>query len=100
MAESDGTLSISELQRSLSATLLRVTGTSEPVFVAVGERAGVAIVDLDTYRELLELADRGLTAEIVARAAQADASGDTVSGSDVKDEWQRDIERWKHEANG
>jgi hypothetical protein len=57
-------------------------------------------VDLEVYRELLDLADRGLTQEIVARAAEADATRDTVSWADVQAEWQQDIARWKREADG
>jgi hypothetical protein len=100
MAESSCLLSLSELQDALAPTLLRVAGTNESVFVSVGDQAGVAIVDIEVYRELLTLADRGLTAEIVTRAAEADATGDSVSWAEMQAEWQQDIARWKRGAGG
>jgi PHD/YefM family antitoxin component YafN of YafNO toxin-antitoxin module len=58
MSEHDNIMSLKTLADGLQQTVLHVNDTKEPVFVAVKGRPGVAIVDLDGYRELIRLADR------------------------------------------
>ena len=100
MPERDDIISMKKLHERLEETLARVTHTKQPMYVYVPEHRGVAIVELEEYRELERLAEKGLIAEVVEEAVRTDAAGDAVSWEVINEELKRDIEERKRGEKG
>ena len=96
MPEENPTMSLSDLEMCLAQTVARVNRTKEPAFVAVGDGAGVAIVDLKEYIELERLADLGTLIEANGELERDIAEGALVPWEGVMDAWQRKDEEWAY----
>jgi PHD/YefM family antitoxin component YafN of YafNO toxin-antitoxin module len=100
MPEHDNVMSLKTLAEGLQQTVLRVNDTKEPIFVAIKGRPGVAIVDLDEYRELIRLADIGLMVELNEEVKCEEAEGTLVPWSVVIQELMEIIEEQKRLEDG
>jgi len=99
MVERDDVISLHKLGGRLSETIKRVNHTKQPVYVAIKGQPGVAIVDLDEYRELVRLAEKGLGGELAAEIERDEAAGALVPWEVVNEELKDKIERWKREED-
>jgi hypothetical protein len=100
MAKEPKIISLGALETCVRQTISRVNQTRVPVFVAVRGEPGVAILDMNEYRELERLADIGLMVELQSQIARDEAEGALVPWEIVNDEWKRKIEAWKREEDG
>lgn len=100
MAKDDNIISLGVLETCVRQTISRVNQTRVPVFVAVRGAPGVAILDMNEYRELERLADIGLMVELEREIARDEAEGALVPWEVANDEWKRKIDAWKREGDG
>lgn len=93
----DDCISMKRLREHLDEIIERVLDTKQPMYVWHPRRAGIAILELEEYNELVRLAEKGLIAEIVAEAERSDREGDSVPWEVIKAEWEREDEQWARE---
>lgn len=93
-------VNVPTLERCLRQTLARVNETKLPVYVAIKGQPGVAMVDMDEYRELRRLAEIGFAVEAHEEIERNIAEGTVISWDELSKEWEADIERWKREELG
>ena len=100
MAKQDNIISLGTLETCLRQTILRVSRTKVPMFVAVRGEPGVAIIDMNEYRELERLAEIGLMLERQKEIERDEAEGALVPWEVINEEWKSKVEAWKREEDG
>lgn len=78
---------ITDLQRQAGQVLNSLSDSDEPVIVTQRGRASAVLISAERYAQIeedLERLDELELAEMVGKAREARASGDTVSHQDVK----------------
>ena len=93
-------MSLKQLESCLRQTITRVNATNQPTYVAVRGQPGVAIVDLDEYREMERLAERGLIAEIAEQVAHDEAEGALSPVEAVERDLRQIMQERKRRENG
>jgi len=74
----------SELQEKLNSVLKLVQRTKQRVVITQGGKAAAVLLDVDEYDRLFDLAERAELKAMIARAEEADATGDVVDWEDAK----------------
>lgn len=100
MPNHNQTINLSEFEACVSQTVASVTDTKDPVFIALGDGTGVAIVDLKEYIELERLADLGALIEAHEGAQRDVAEGALVPWSAINEDWKRKDKDWKRKGDG
>ena len=93
-------LSLKQLEGCLPQTIERVNNTKQPTYVAVRGRPGVAIVDLEEYREMERLAQLGLIAELAEQVAHDEAEGALAPWEVVEQDLRQIVEERRRKENG
>lgn len=100
MLRREDLISLSQLQDCLGKTIAQVNDTREPVYVLRHGRPVAAIVDLDEYRELVRLAEKGLMAELAAEVEDEESRGPLASWDELHARLKLRTEQWKREEHG
>lgn len=96
----DDIISLKQLESCLRQTIARVNETKQPTYIAVGGHAGVAILDLDEYREMERLAQRGLIAELADQVAHDEAEGALAPWEVVEEDLRQIVEERRRKEIG
>lgn len=93
-------ISLEQLEICLRQTIAGVNDTKQPAYVAVHGQGGAAILDLDEYREMERLAQRGLIAEFAEQVAHDEAEGALVPWDVVEQDLRQIVEERRRKESG
>ena len=96
----DDIITLKELENCLRPTIARVNKTRQPTYVAVHGQRGVAILDLEEYREMARLAQRGLIAELAEQISCDEAEGALVTWEVVDQDLRQLVEERGRKEHG
>jgi hypothetical protein len=100
MDEQTSVIRLTALDPSTSKMVKRATKMREPVWVTDEGRVIAAVIDVESYNELVRLAEKGLIPELVAEAERSDAEGDARSWDEVQQEILEAIEQRARVSDG